>query len=35
MQGITEALPDNWLSEGDGGSKDFADELTYGSDVYC
>ncbi len=34
MKGISVALPDKWLAEGDGGtSKEFADQLHYGSDI--
>jgi hypothetical protein len=34
MKGISVALPEKWLSEGDGvAGKEFASQLTYGSDV--
>ena len=34
MKGISVALPDKWLAEGDGGaSKEFAGQLSYGSDI--
>ena len=34
MQGVSVALPDEWLAQGDGfDSKEFADQLSYGSDI--
>jgi hypothetical protein len=34
MKGISVALPEKWLAEGDGGaSKEFAGQLSYGSDI--
>ncbi len=34
MKGIPVALPEKWLAEGDGGaSKEFASQLSYGSDI--
>jgi Melibiase/Glycosyl hydrolase family 36 C-terminal domain len=33
MSGISEHLPNQWLSTGDGAIKEFADQQTYGSDI--
>jgi hypothetical protein len=33
MNGISERLPNQWLSSGDGTIREFADQQTYGSDI--
>jgi hypothetical protein len=33
MNGIAEHLPNQWLTNGDGAMKEFADQQTYGSDI--
>ena len=33
MNGISEHLPNQWLTSGDGANKEFTDQQTYGSDI--